>query len=518
MYDVCIIGAGVSGCSVARELSRYQVHACVIEKCEDVCCGTSKANSAIVHAGFDAATGSLMAKLNVQGNERMGQLAKELDFPFIRNGSLVACMAEEDLPRLRQLYERGVKNGVKGLRILSREEAVEMEPNLSDGVAGALYAPTGGIVCPFQMTVALAENASVNGVEFQFDTEVTGIRKEDGYYMLETSQGTYRSRYVVNAAGVYADEIHNMVSSRKIKITARRGDYCLLDRSAGGHVSHTVFMLPSRMGKGILVSPTVHGNLILGPTAVDIEDKEGTNTTREGLDELMAKAGLAVKNLPLRQAITSFAGLRAHEDGHEFIIGEAEGARQFIDVAGMESPGLTSAPAVGVMVAGLLRDQMGLKMKKDFLAKRKGILNPSSLSLDERNALIRKNPAYGTVICRCESITEGEIIDAIHRPVGAKSLDGIKRRTRAGMGRCQSGFCGPKVMEILERELHIGMEGITKSGGRSMMVTGRTQKGRAEGAWIGMGSGMGSNGPSVMVAGCTQKGRTEGGRDGNGML
>ena len=476
MYNVCIIGAGVSGCSIARELSRYQVNACVIEKCEDVCCGTSKANSAIVHAGFDAAEGSLMAKMNVLGNEMMDALSKELDFPFKRNGSLVVCLDEKDLPGLQELYDRGVKNGVKDLQILSREEAVKMEPNLSDNVAGALYAPTGGIVCPFNMTIALAENANTNGVEFKFDTLVKGIQKADGHFIIETDQGNIESRYVVNAAGVYADEIHNMVSEKKIKITARRGDYCLLDRSVGGHVSHTVFMLPTKMGKGVLVTPTVHGNLLVGPTAVDIENKEGTNTTKEGLDELINKAGLTVKDLPMRQVITSFSGLRAHEDAHEFIIGEAEDAKQFIDVAGIESPGLSSAPAIGVMVADMLRDKMGLEKKADFVAERKGILNPAELTLEQRNELIKKKPAYGTVICRCESVTEGEIIDAIHRPIGAKSLDGVKRRTRAGMGRCQAGFCSPRTMEILERELHMGMEDITKSGGSSKIVTGRTKE------------------------------------------
>lgn len=478
MYDVCIIGAGVSGCSIARELSRYQVKACVLERCEDVCCGTSKANSAIVHAGFDAEEGSLMARLNVQGNAMMDQLSRELDFPFRRNGSMVVCLNEEDMPKLQALYDKGVKNGVQGLRILSREEAVKMEPNLSDEAVGVLYAPTGGIVCPFLMTIAMAENANTNGIEFQFDTEVTNISKEDGYFAIETNQGIWESRYIVNAAGVYADKIHHMVSSTKMRITARKGEYCLLDRSVGGHVSHTIFMLPTKMGKGVLVSPTVHGNLIVGPTAVDIADKEGTNTTREGLDTLMAKAQLTVKSLPLRQVITSFAGLRAHEDGSDFIIGEAADTSQFIDVAGMESPGLSSAPAVGVMVAKLLRDRLGLKEKEDFIAERKGILNPASLSLEERNALIQEHPAYGTVICRCESVTEGEILDAIHRPVGARSLDGVKRRTRAGMGRCQSGFCSPRTMEILERELGLCMEAVTKSGGSSRIVTGRTKGGK----------------------------------------
>lgn len=476
MYDVCIIGAGVAGCAVARELSRYKADVCVIEKCEDVCCGTSKANSAIVHAGFDAPEGSLMAKMNVEGNQMMDQLARELDFPFKRNGSFVVCMSQEDLPGLQTLYDRGVKNGVEGLRILSGEEALRMEPNLSDQLAGALYAPTGGIVCPFHMTIALAENANVNGVEFKFDTEVINIRKAEGYYGIETDRGMIEGRYVVNAAGVYADVIHNMVSEKKIKITPRRGDYCLLDRSAGNYVSGTIFALPTRLGKGVLVSPTVHGNLIIGPTAIDVEDREGTNTTKEGIDDLTAKAGMTVKNLPLCQVITSFAGLRAHEEGHEFIIGEVEDAKQFIDVAGIESPGLSSAPAIGVMVAGILRDRMGLEKKGIFSGERKGILNPADLSMEERNELIKKNPTYGTVICRCESVTEGEIIDAIHRPVGARSLDGVKRRTRAGMGRCQSGFCSPRVMEILARELGVSMEKVTKSGGRSAVVSGRTKE------------------------------------------
>lgn len=475
MYDICIIGAGVTGCAVARELSRYEANICVIEKCEDVCCGTSKANSAIVHAGFDAPNGSLMAKLNVQGNERMEELAKELDFPFRRNGSLVVCLHEEDLPKLRGLYDKGVKNGVKGLRILSKQEAREIEPNLAEDVAGALYAPTGGIVCPFLMTIAFAENANTNGVEFQFDTNVMGIRKEDGYFCIETNKGIRKSRYIVNAAGVYADKIHQMVSSTKMRITARKGEYCLLDHSAGAHVSHTVFMLPTKMGKGVLVSPTIHGNLIVGPTAADIEDKEGVNTTQAGLQELAQKAAMTVKDIPFRQVITSFAGLRAHEDGDDFVIQEAEDAAQFIDVAGIESPGLSSAPAIGVMVAQMLREKMSLHEKANFIAQRKGILNPSSLSLAKRNALILKQPAYGTIVCRCESVTEGEIIDAVRRPVGARSLDGVKRRTRAGMGRCQSGFCSPKVMEILERELQADMEEITKSGGQSVIVTGRTK-------------------------------------------
>ena len=472
MYDVIIIGAGVTGCAVARYLSRYQGSALVLERAEDVCCGTSKANSAIIHAGFDAAHGSLMAKMNVQGSRMVPGLAKELDFPFRRNGSLVVCMSEEDMPRLQALYENGVKNGVEGLEIVDARRLHELEPNVSKNAVAALWAPTGGIVCPFNMTIALAENANANGVDFRFNTKVTGFTRGEEGWTVHTEQGDFRTRYVVNAAGVYADVLHNMVSARKLHITPRRGDYCLLDRQVGGFVSHTVFQLPGKLGKGVLVSPTVHGNIIVGPTAIDIEDRDGTNTTAAGLEELISKAGISVDNLPIRQTITSFAGLRAHEDHHEFVIGEAEDAPGFVDCAGIESPGLTSAPAIGLTVAELLREKLGLREKEDFIATRKGLLDPKSLTKEAYQALIRENPAYGQIICRCEQVTEGEIIEAIRRPLGARSLDGVKRRTRAGMGRCQAGFCSPRVMEILARELGVSQAEITKCGGASRLIVG----------------------------------------------
>ena len=283
------------------------------------------------------------------------------------------------------------------------------------------------------------------------------------------------ARYVINAAGIYSAHFHNMISKNKIHITPRRGDYCLLDQEVGSYVTHTIFPQPTKLGKGVLVSPTVHGNLIVGPTAVDIEDTEGTNTTAEGINELINKASLHVRNLPMRKVITSFAGLRAHEDHHEFVIGEVSDSPCFIDCAGIESPGLTSCPAIGRKVALMLRDMIHLEEKADFISTRKGILNPSKLSMQERDELIRTNPAYGNIICRCESISEGEILDAIHRPLGARSLDGIKRRTRAGMGRCQAGFCSPRTMEILHRELGLSYEELTKSGGKSNLVLERTK-------------------------------------------
>lgn len=474
MYDVLIIGAGVSGSAVARELSRYKLDICVVEKEEDVCCGTSKANSAIVHAGFDAEAGSLMAKLNVEGNEMMGPLSEELDFHFERNGSLVVCLSEEDRAGLELLLERGRQNGVKQLRIIEREELKVLEPNIADEAVAALYAPTGGIVCPFGLNIALAENAAVNGVEFKFNTEVTGFEKLPEGWLVKTSQGDFQTKYVVNAAGVYADVFHNMVSAEedKLHITPRRGDYCLLDKATKGFVTRTIFQLPGKYGKGVLVSPTVHGNTLVGPTAIDIEGKEDTNTTQQGINELIGKACTTVKNLPIRQVITSFAGLRAHEDGHEFCIGEVKGAKGFIDCAGIESPGLSSAPAIGRMVADMIAKDSGAVVKEDFIRTRKGVLNPKTLSKEEYAALIKEKPEYGNIICRCEMITEGEIMDAIHRPLGAKSLDGVKRRTRAGMGRCQAGFCMPRTMEILARELQVDMSEVTKAGGTSKLIVG----------------------------------------------
>lgn len=475
IYDVIIIGAGVSGSATARELSRYELNICVLEKGEDVCSGTSKANSAIVHAGFDAAEGSLMAKLNVRGNQMMGDLAKDLDIPFKRNGAMVVCIHPEEKEGLKELYDRGIANGVKELRLIDGEEAHKLEPNLSDDVCAALYAPTSGIICPFMLNIAMAENANVNGVDFRFNTEVETLGKEGDIWILRTNNGEYKTRYVINAAGVYADKFHNMVSAKKIHITPRRGDYCLLDKTVGNYVSHTIFPQPTKLGKGVLVSPTIHGNIIVGPTAIDVDDKEANNTTAQGIGELISKAEQNVKNLPMRQVITSFAGLRAHEDHHEFIIGEVADAPGFIDVAGIESPGLTSSPAIGEMVRDIVVGLIHPAKKEHWVGTRKGILDPSTLSIEERNELIKKNPAYGRIICRCESITEGQILDAIHRPLGARSLDGVKRRTRAGMGRCQAGFCSPRTMEILHRELGIPYEKLTKSGGESRLVVERTK-------------------------------------------
>ena len=440
MFDVVIIGAGVTGSAIAREVSRYKLNTCVIEKEEDVCNETSKANSAIIHAGFDAVPGTMKAKLNVMGNAMMDRIAEELDIPFKRNGSLVVCTKEQDPKGLQVLMERGKKNGVPGLQILDREALIEKEPNLADDVTCALWAPTGGIVCPFHMTMGYAENAYENGVQFFLNTKVEKLEKTGEGFRVQvhhTNNGvdeTIETKLIVNAAGVYADEINNQLSDRKLHITARKGEYMLLDKTAGDYVKSTIFQLPSKMGKGVLVTPTVHGNLLVGPTAVNVEDKGAVNTTMNGLDQIARVSSHSVKNVPLRQVITSFAGLRAHEDGDDFVIGESEDVKGLINAAGIESPGLSSAPAIGVTVAELVRDLLNAEEKSDFNPVRHGILDPDTLSLEERNQLIKENPAYGNIICRCEMITEGEILDAIHRPLGARSLDGVKRGQEPAWG------------------------------------------------------------------------------------
>ena len=477
MTDIIVIGAGVTGCAIARELSRYHLEITVLERASDVCEGTSKANSGIVHAGYDAHPGTLKAKLNAEGNRLMEALSEELDFPFKRNGSLVLCFDEADRPRLQKLLEQGIENGVKELRILEKEELKALEPEISDSAVAALYAPTGGIVCPFGLTIALAENAAVNGVLFELNTEVEKVEKKEGGYLVTTGRGTYEAKVVVNAAGVYADRFHNMVSGEKLHIIPRKGEYCLMDKKVGGLVSRTIFQLPTKYGKGVLVTPTVHGNLLAGPTAVDTEDHEGINTTREGMEDVLRRAAASVTALPTRQIITSFAGLRAHEEKGDFVLGQPADAEGFFDAAGIESPGLTCAPALGKMLAEQIAAYLSAAERKDFIAVRKGIPNMESASPEEKQRLIAENPLYANVVCRCELVTEGEIVDAIHRPLGATTLDGIKRRTRAGMGRCQASFCSPKTVEILARELGRDMGEISKKGSGSEFLTGYDKDG-----------------------------------------
>ena len=371
-----------------------------------------------------------------------------------------------------KLLEQGIANGVKELRIIEKEELRQMEPDISREAVAALYAPTGGIVCPFGLTIAMAENAAVNGVEFKLETQVFSVKRKENHYLVTTSRGEVECLAVVNAAGVYADTFHNMVSGRRLHIIPRKGEYCLLDKKVGNYVHSTIFQLPTVYGKGVLVTPTVHGNLLIGPTAADIEDKEAVSTTGEGIADVQKRAALSVEKLPTKQIITSFAGLRAHEEGGDFVLGEPEDAPGFFDAAGIESPGLTCAPALGEYLAGLVAERLKAEKKENFVAARKGIPNMALASEEERKKLIAENPAFADVVCRCELVTEGEILAAIHRPVGATTLDGVKRRTRAGMGRCQAGFCSPRTVELLARELNRDMAEITKNEKGSEFLTG----------------------------------------------
>ncbi len=476
MYDVIIIGGGVVGCAIAREMAKQERKIALLERASDVCEGSSKANSGIIHAGYDAIPGTLKARLNVQGNQMMETLAKELDIPFKKNTSFVLSFEEEGRSELQKLYERGIQNGVKDLQILSGDEVRKLEPGVSSEVKAALYAPTAGIVCPFGMTYAFAENAAVNGVDFHLNTEVRDIKKtEEGFHIL-TSNGNYEAKFVINAAGVYADKIHNMISENKFSIVPRRGQYCLMDKEVGTLTRATLFQLPTKLGKGVLVTPTVHGNLLVGPNAEDLEDKEGINTTAEGLEDILIRGERSVVSLPKNKVITSFAGLRANGGNGDFIIEEAEDVKGFIDVAGIASPGLSASPAIGVYVADLMQKIAPTALKENFISTRKGIPNMATATMEEKKKLIEENSAYANVICRCELVTEGEIIEAIRRPVGATTLDGIKRRTRAGMGRCQSGFCSPKVVEVLARELGVEISEVTKMGGKSAFITGKNKE------------------------------------------
>lgn len=477
MYDVIVIGAGIVGTCVARELSKYDLKVLILEKENDVADGTTKANSAIVHSGYDAKPNSAKARFNVEGNKMMEDLCRKLDVPFKRVGSLTIALDEEDMSTLEEMYDRGIQNKVPDMRIIDREELLSMEPNISPKAVGALYAPTAGIMGPWELAIALAENAMDNGVELSLNSEVKHIEKIDGGYRVSTDDRDIDTRYVVNCAGLYADKVHNMIASPEFEITPRRGQYFLLDKSAGETVNSVIFQCPTKISKGVVVLPTVHGNLLVGPDAENIDDKESKGTTDERLKYVKETASKSSNKIPFNATITSFSGLRASPDTGDFIIKEVDGLKGFIDVAGIESPGLTASPAIGKYVVELLRDIDGdFKENKDFNPHRKEVINFMDLSQEEKHEMIKKDPRYGRIICRCENITEGEIVDAIHRNAGGRTIDGIKRRIRAGMGRCQGGFCQPRVIEILARELGVDVTEVVKDGLNSNIAIGETKE------------------------------------------
>ena len=476
MFDVAIVGCGVVGGLIARRLAAYDLKICMLEKENDVAMGATKANSAIVHAGFDAHEGSLKAKLNVRGSVLMPQVTKELGVKYKNNGSLVIGFNEEERKTIELLCERGKNNGVEGLRVLNSEELHQKEPNLSAAATCALYAPTGAIVCPYELCIAAIGNAMDNGAELYRNFEVAQITEiTDGYSVKSSDGKEIKTKYLINAAGVYADRIAQMMGDSSFSIHPRSGEYILLDKECGGTVSHTIFRTPNKKGKGILVTPTVDGNLMLGPTATDITDKEKNDTTAEGLKTVISQTGDYLDcPIPLGKSITSFCGLRSVGSTGDFII-HTYGGRA-VQVAGIESPGLSASPAIAEHVEELLLELgLILNKKENYSPIREPKHAFREASIEEKNRIIRENPSYGRIICRCEGVSEGEILDAIRSNPKATDIDGVKRRTRSGMGRCQGGFCGPYVMELIAKEMDIPFEQVTKSGKGSFMVTEKTK-------------------------------------------
>ncbi len=472
MTDVIIIGGGVIGCAVARELSRYALDILLLEKTADICNGQSKANTAIVHGGFDAKPGTNKAKFNLRGNAMFERLCAELEVPFKRNTSLVVAFEGEDARVLEELLARGKANGVPGMSIIGRDELLRREPNLNPAAQRALLAANAGICCPYELTQAYAENAMHNGARFLRGAEVTGITRTAAGWQVESAAGTFTARAVVNCAGLYSDRINDMVSQDSFRILPRRGEYYIVDKNYADSFHATIFQLPTAMGKGILVAPTVDGTILLGPTAEDIEDREDTRSTAQGLTKVLAGAAKSWPSVPGRGFITTFAGVRAHCDRDDFVLGEAVDAPLFFNAGGVESPGLSSAPAIAEYLAQLVAERLSAKPNPRFDPHRAAIPKFREMDNAARAAAIARDPAFAQIVCRCEMVTEAEIREAIRRPVGARTVDGVKRRTRAGMGRCQAGFCTARVVEILCEELGKSPLEITKCGGESRLLRG----------------------------------------------
>ncbi len=476
MFDIAVIGAGVIGGTILRELTKYDLNVIMLEKESDVCMGQSKANSGIVHAGFDAIPKTNKAKFNKLGAEMMRDYCSQLGVKYLNNGSLVIAFEEEQLNTLHDLLKRGQENQIKDLSIIDSEELFKLEPNLSKKAIGALYAKSAGIVCPYELTIASIGNAMDNGAKLELNFEVSKITKTENGYVITSSNGKeIESKLIINCAGYGSQKIANLVGDFSFKIGARRGEYILLDRESKDFVSHTIFCTPTKRGKGILITQTVDGNILLGPTAEEIENNE-TITTSNGLNIIKDTASSMAQNVPFYNTITSFSGVRAYCDKHDFIIEESKVAKSFINVAGIESPGLTSAPSISkFVVEELVSKHFTLNENINFNGIRKPDYFFNRLSNEEKNELIKKDSTYGNIVCRCEKITEGEIIRAVKENPKATTIDGVKRRTRAGMGRCQGGFCQPRVAEIIANTLNLPLESITKSGGKSNIIIGRTK-------------------------------------------
>ncbi|MFR5592341.1 MAG: NAD(P)/FAD-dependent oxidoreductase [Clostridium perfringens] len=468
MRDIIVIGAGVVGCSIARELSKYNLDVLVVEKNSDVSEGISKGNSGIVHAGYNEKIGTLKAKLNIEGNKIFDDLSRDLQFPFKRNGAFILAFSDEEMKTLESLKENGEKLGVEGLEILTREEALNIEPNLNKEIVGVLNVKTSGIVSPYEMTIALAENAAENGVEFKLNSKVTSIEKiSEGYKVTLNNKELVSGKIIINASGLEGAFLNNLVSMSKREINPVKGEYCLFDKVAGAMINKTLFQVPNKLSKGVLVTPTAEGNLLVGPNAVEGKTLE---TSREGIDEILDKSKKSLEELPVARILNTFSGIRPKTKGGDFIIEEVEDAKNFINVIGIDSPGLTAAPAIGVYVVNMIKERLDLVEKKNFKKTREKIVRFAELSLKEKNKLIKEKPAYGHMVCKCEFVTEGEIVEAIHRPIKALTVDAIKRRTRASMGGCQGIGCTLPISKILSRELGIDISDINKNSEGSPVI------------------------------------------------
>lgn len=475
--DVVVIGAGAVGCAIARELSKYEVDVIVVDKRDDVGGDASKSNSAIIHTGYDASPGTLESQLVVAANPMYDQLTKDLDVPFKRIGAILPAFTDEQFEKLPEIKEKAFKNHVYDVEFLSREEILRKEPNLNPEVKGGLYIPRESIIDPFILVQALAENAYANGVQFMLNTEVTGINTADGEIKsVETTAGTIETKCVVNAAALHCDDIAAMVGKAEYKVVARRGQFYILDKNTSCKVQNIVLPIPTRITKGKLMCPTIHGNMLVGPTAEDLPDKVDVSTTKEGLDSILADVKRMIPDVNVKDTITQYSGLRPNRQPEGLHVDIYDDLKGYVNLSGVRSTGLTLSVAMGKYVVEQIKKcGLGLTLKADFIAARKGIPCFREMTLEEQEAIIKENPLYGTIICRCETITEGEIVDAIHRPLGARTVDAVKRRVRAGMGRCQGGFCGPKVIEILARELKISPEEVEKNLKGSYMLTGKNK-------------------------------------------
>lgn len=475
--DVVIIGAGAVGCAIARELSRYKLDVTVVEKNEDIGGDASKSNSAIIHTGYDASPGTLESRLVTSANPMYDKLAEELDVPFKRIGAILPAVTKEQYDKLPEIKHKAFLNHVYDVEYKTAAELLRMEPNLNPEVMGGLYIPRESIIDPFILVQALAENANENGVNFLLNTKVTDIRTEDGEIKsVVTTGGVIETDYVINAAALYCDEIAAMVGKADYKVVARRGQFYILDKNTQCQVKQIVLPIPTKVTKGKLMCPTIHGNMLVGPTAEDLDNKTDKSVTKDGLDSILEDVKRLIPNVDIRDSITQYSGLRPNRNPEGLHVDVYDDLKGYINLSGVRSTGLTLSVAMGVYVADLMRETGAvLEPKEDFIAKRKGILRFHELSREEQDEAVRQNPLYGKVICRCETITEGEILDCIRRPLGARSMDAVKRRVRAGMGRCQGGFCGPKVIEILAREQGIPVEEVNKNNEGSYMVAGKTR-------------------------------------------